>query len=258
MKKQVISYSGGNGSAASVLLAHEHGLDYEVFFCDTLIEDEDLYRFNADLEKVIGKPINVLCDGRTPWDVFEDSRYIGNTRVAQCSRVLKTDLMRTTLKSLWRDDEYRLILGMAFGEIDRIERAQVNWNPVEVGSLLVDYKVNTRPEIEAVLARHGLKTPRLYEKGFPHNNCGGFCVRAGLKQFATLLEVFPERYAQHEARMVQAMEKIGPTARPFLRKQIDGVTHYLTLKEFREAYQAGTIRVDPYDFGGCACFVDED
>jgi hypothetical protein len=57
--------------------------------------------------------------------------------------------------------------------------------------------------------------------------------------------------------MNSAMDKIGPTARPFLRKTIDSKTEYLTLDSFREKYLAGDLDISPYDFGGCGCFSDD-
>ena len=72
-----ISFSGGMGSAVSALVAYENGLDFNLIFADTLIEDEDLYRFNQDVAKAVGKEIIQLTDGRTPWDVYIDKRWIG-------------------------------------------------------------------------------------------------------------------------------------------------------------------------------------
>lgn len=250
-----ISFSGGLGSAVSALIAHREGLPFRLLFADTLIEDEDLYRFNADVAAAVGQPIIRLADGRTPWGVFRDKRFIGNSRTAHCSQFLKTELVRSWLASHTHIGE-ELVLGMDWSEQDRIERAAINWAPRPVVSLLNAYKVG-RPAYEKWLTDYGLRKPRLYDMGFPHNNCGGFCVRAGLKQFATLLEAMPDRYAYHEEEMERVIAAVGPTARPFLRDRRGGKTRYLTLKQFREEYQAGTLEVDPYDFGGCACFVDE-
>lgn len=66
-KKYWISASGGLGSAISCILAHEFGLDYEMIFADTLIEDEDLYRFIWEISMKLNKPLIYLKDGRTPW-----------------------------------------------------------------------------------------------------------------------------------------------------------------------------------------------
>lgn len=92
-----ISFSGGMGSAVSAFIAHERGLDFNLIFADTLIEDEDLYRFNKDVAAAVGKEIITLTDGRTPWDVYIDKRWIGNSRTAHCSTELKTKQVKRWL-----------------------------------------------------------------------------------------------------------------------------------------------------------------
>lgn len=87
---------------------------------------------------------------------------------------------------------------------------------------------------------------------------GGFCCKAGLVQFERLYRTNPERYAYHEAKMEQALAEIGPTAKPFLRKVENGVTHYLTLKQLREQLDAGTAELPMFDDSGCGCFTDGD
>lgn len=118
-----ISFSGGLGSGISALVAHEKGLDFNLIFADTLIEDEDLYRFNNDIAKAVGKEIITLTDGRTPWDVYIDKRWIGNTRTAHCSTELKTKPVMKWLEENAAPDD-PLVLGMDMSELDRIERAQ--------------------------------------------------------------------------------------------------------------------------------------
>lgn len=253
--KYWISTSGGLGSAISCLIAFERGLDFEMIFADTLIEDEDLYRFIWEISLKINKPLIYLRDGRTPWQVFVDKRFIGNSRTAHCSQILKTNMVRNYLdKHAELGDQ--LVLGMDLSELDRIERAQKNWSPRPVMSLLNELKC-WRPQWDDILARWNIKKPRLYDYGFPHNNCGGMCVRAGLKQFATLLANFRDRYMWHEEQQEIAMAAIGPTAKPFLKKRIHGQDFYMTMRDFRLFLEAGIIEVDPYDYAGCACFVDE-
>lgn len=258
--KHIISFSGGLGSAVSAILAWENNLDFEMIFADTLIEDEDLYRFNQDIENLIGKSIIVLTDGRDPWEVYEDKRWIGNSRTAHCSQELKTKQVKEYLQNKYKKQgiyiNICLNLGMGTSELDRIERAEEQWRPLPVKSLLREYRIfpSNYPDI---IKKYNIDIPRLYTYGFPHNNCGGFCCRAGLKQFATLLEVFPDRFMWHENRMEKAMNKIGSTAKPFLKRVINGEVEYLTLKRFRELYEAGDIEISPYDYGGCGCFVDE-
>jgi hypothetical protein len=255
--KHLISFSGGIGSTISAIVAHENNLDYELIFCDTLIEDEDLYRFNIDVANTLKKEIIVLKDGRTPWDVFVDRKYIGNDRLAHCSQELKKDQFEKYLNT--RNDispeNCFIVLGMSYDEKERIDKAKKHWLPYKVKSLSIEYKVY-RNTWQDLLLKYKLQRPRLYDYGFPHNNCGGFCVKAGQKQFLTLLQTNPERYKFHEEKELETIEIIGPTARPFLSIYRDGKKSFITLKEFRELVEQGKITVNPFDYSGCGCFTD--
>lgn len=292
----VISFSGGLGSAVSTLAAHEKGLPFQAVFADTLVEDDDLYRFMVDVmmtvqgeaggaahrilqawvntlpplkEKrrrkvwleMIGRMLEVavprfhyLQDGRTPWDVFVDKRWVGNTRTAHCSDALKTEHV-----ARWCEDnvapEDPLVLGMDWSELDRIERAAAKWAPRPVVSLLNELRVE-RPEYDLILNRYGIAKPRLYGWGFSHNNCAGGCVKAGLKQWAQLWKMNPEAFRYFEQELNDTMVAIGDTAKPFLRKTENKVLHYITLTELRERLEAGTIKVPEFDAEGCGCFTD--
>ena len=106
------------------------------------------------------------------------------------------------------------------------------------------------------LAAHGIRPPRLYELSFPHNNCGGFCVRAGQAQFRKLLEVFPDRYRQHEAEEADLRAYLDKDV-AILRDRRGGQTKPLTLRDFRARLEGGEA-CDAFDWGGCGCFVSDD
>lgn len=292
-----ISMSGGMGSAISALVAAEADLDFQMIFADTLVEDDDLYRFLIDVVcqvrgerpssghsilyamtqaipplkkmqqrrkylKVLSKMAMVavpgftwLIDGRTPWDTYVDKKWIGNTRTAHCSTLLKNEPVRQHLQANSPDTD-PLVLGMDWSEQDRIERAQANWHPRPVTSLLNKFKI-ARGEYDLIINRYGIAKPRLYSMGFSHNNCGGYCCKAGLKQFKTLLNQRPEVFDYHALAMDWAMGQIGDTAKPFLRKTVAGEINYITLNEFRDMVQEGEIEVPEFDAEGCGCFIDE-
>ena len=237
----------------TALAAHEAGLHFNLIFADTLIEDGDLYRFLDDIEGHTGVKITRLKDGRTPWEVFRDRKYIGNTRTAHCSTELKTKPIRAYLDEHAPIDE-PLVLGMDWSELDRIHRAAKNWAPRPVISLLNELNIS-RPHWAGFLERANIKIPRLYGLGFEHNNCGGFCVKAGKKQFAKLRRHFPERYQYHADKMDETMRAIGPTARPFLRDNVGGETTYQTLAEFADDLDQGA-ELPLFDHAGCGCFTD--
>jgi hypothetical protein len=227
-------------------------MDYEMFFADTLIEDDDLYRFNADVSKYLNKPFHHLVDGRTPWEVFADRKYMGNSRLAHCSDELKTKQVMAALEGKPHD----LILGLYLDERDRLDRAAKKWSPRTVRSLLIEQKWTPR-DVRALFSDIGIAEPRLYGLGFPHNNCGGMCVRAGQAQFASLLHHFPERYKAHERAQLKAMKAIGPTAGGFIRVTKNKTTEYLTMREFRLRVERGELSPNTYEFGGCGCFIDD-
>jgi hypothetical protein len=246
----IISFSGGIGSAVSAIIARNLHINFELVFADTLIEDEDLYRFIIEVSDYLKKPIHWLKDGRNPWEVFADKKYIGNSRTAHCSKILKTNQVK-----LWAEKHANisdpLVLGMYGDEMERLGSAQVNWHPRPVISLLA--LTRTTPiKADRLLRETGIKKPRLYDMGFPHNNCGGFCVRAGQGQFATLLKAFPDRYKYHEKQNIETEAKIKRAA-GFIRVQ----ENYLNMRDFREKVESGEISPKIYEMGGCGCFVDD-
>jgi hypothetical protein len=84
----------------------------------------------------------------------------------------------------------------------------------------------------AELRRRGLTPPRLYDLGYEHNNCGGFCFKAGQRQFAHLLRQDRPRYLYHEGKEQEMREYLGKDI-SILRDRRGGVTRPMTLRAFR-------------------------
>jgi len=78
MTLQVVQYSGGIGSwAATQRVIAEHGTaDLVLLVADTRVEDPDLWRFVHDSTVAIGVAPTVVADGRTPFEVFRDQRFL--------------------------------------------------------------------------------------------------------------------------------------------------------------------------------------
>ena len=78
MTTHVVQYSGGIGSwAAAHRVIAEHGTRSLVLLvADTRIEDPDLWRFVHDSSVHIGVEPTVVADGRTPFEVFRDQRFL--------------------------------------------------------------------------------------------------------------------------------------------------------------------------------------
>ena len=80
--RTAVNFSGGAASyVAAKLILDELGHDgVALVFADTLIEDEDLYRFLGDAERRLNHPVIRISEGRDPWSVFFAERMMGNSR----------------------------------------------------------------------------------------------------------------------------------------------------------------------------------
>lgn len=118
----VVMWSGGITSWATARhVIAEHGTaSVTLLFADTLIEDGDLYAFNAAAGAKLGAPITRVADGRTPWQVFEDKRWLGNTRIAQCSWELKQLVCAQWLADNADPASTTIYLGIDWSETHRI------------------------------------------------------------------------------------------------------------------------------------------
>lgn len=257
--QHVVMYSGGIGSwAAAKRVVQQAGADNMVLlWADTKIEDEDLYRFLDETVREMGVKLVRLADGRTPWQVFRDERYIGNSRVDPCSKILKRRLCFRWLEQHCTPEETVVYLGIDWTEIHRYERAIPYWQPWTIRAPMCEEPYWTKADMFALLRQTGIKPPRLYDLGFHHNNCGGFCVKAGQAQFQLLLRTMSERYAEHERQEEEMRQYLGKNV-AILRRTIKGKTTPLTLRQLRietEARGDGSPSMEE-EWGGCGCFVD--
>lgn len=258
---RVVMFSGGVGSwAAARRVADAHGAaEMTLLFCDTLMEDEDLYRFLDDAAADIGAPLVRLADGRTPWQVFEDERFLGNSRIDPCSKILKRQIADRWLTENCDSARTTIYVGIDWTEAHRFDRLRERrsaqgWTyeaPLTAAPYL------SKQGMLAQLRAAGIEPPRLYAMGFAHNNCGGFCCKAGQGHFANLLRVMPERYAEHESREERMRDMLNRDVSMMTDRSGDGKKKPLTMRALRKRIESnGTV--DREDIGGCGCFVDDD
>ena len=260
MINHIVQFSGGVCSffAAKRVVEKFGTAETVLLFADTKMEDEDLYRFIDEGAAYLKCPLVRIADGRTPWEVFKDERFLGNTRVDPCSKILKRELL-----DAWCDKHAPKAIryfGLDWTEDDRFTRLQnrmeakgvpkeqiqapmIQWRP------LVD-----KPDMLGMLEQLGIKVPRLYTMGAAHNNCGMFCIKSGQAQFRLLLKTMPERDAFHEAKEEELRAYLGKDV-SILRDRRGGTLKPLTLREFRKRIECGGDH-DKHDWGGCGCAID--
>jgi hypothetical protein len=255
--RYIVNSSGGLTSFEALRRAlAQHGKEnVHAIFADTMIEDEDLYRFLDDQERYFGIKIERVRDGRTPFQVMKDERCIKLPKfdMAPCSKILKHRTIDRYLEANYAPGTYTRVFGMDWTEMHRVKHLTASLAPQPVWFPLIEKPYVDKCHIAAELERIGIKVPRLYEMGFTHNNCGGGCVKAGQAHWANLYYTMPERYAVWEAHE-QAMQVHLKKEVTILREQIDGEMHTLSLKDFRERLESGGS-YDKDDWGGCGCFA---
>jgi hypothetical protein len=126
--------------------------------------------------------------------VAEQKVIIPNERRAPCSHELKIMPFRRYITQLPRP--LTMMLGMDWKEQHRLEAPRKAY---EALGYQVDYPLmwkpwELRPYQDVIREEWGIEPPRLYAMGFPHNNCGGRCIKQGVKEWLRLRYHFPERF----------------------------------------------------------------
>ena len=253
----IVSYSGGAASwaAAKIVVDDIATADDKVtlLFADTLIEDQDTYRFLEQGAEVLGLTVTKIADGRTPFEVFRDERFLGNTMADPCSKILKRRLLDRWAADAAREGPVTCVVGLDWTEIDRFERHRAKV-PVHCIAPLIDRKI-TKAQVHRMVRDAGLPRQRLYEMGMQHANCGGGCVKQGQTGFAQLYRAMPGRFAYWEEQEQEIREYLGRDV-SILRDRRGNQTRRLTLRELRERIESQPELIPSHDWGGCGCAID--
>lgn len=253
--KHIISYSGGLASFFEAKLSiKKYGKEnVELVFCDTKSEDDDLYRFIKDTETYLGKKVIILKDGRDIWECAFQDNFLYNSRVANCTVYLKMKLFNNYIKQYDQDDIV-VHIGFDFTETHRFERSQKHYK-CKIESLIMDTQL-TKYDMRKQLTKYNIELPFLYRLGFSHNNCGGFCFKAGIGHFKQLYDKLPERYEYHMNKEQELINKIGKDV-SILKRVRNGKKINLTLKDLKKEFEENKQLsfMEEFDFGGCNCFI---
>lgn len=297
-----VSGGVGSYSAARRFV-DQHGSDrLELLFTDTLCEDQDAYRFLiagaanlfgialpdgflpniedfpawedrvvfkafvADLARrtaAIIPKLHWLIDGRDVWDIYEQERFLGNSRVDPCSKLLKRQTADKWLSNNCDPASTLILVGIDYEEVERFEGnaktgqlgikarwAKSGWR---VEAPLCERPLLSWLDRRARLISEGLWLPRLNEIGFAHNNCGGFCCKGGQGHWKKVLTEFPERYAYAERREEEIRAMLGDVSMLTDRRGGEGKKP-LTLKALR-ARELDAAEAS--DMGACGCFFGD-
>lgn len=253
----IVNFSGGLCSFfAAKRVIEKNGIqNVHLAFADTLIEDEDLYAFNRAAEDILGVKITRLSEGLEPWELFEKQGIIGNSKYPICSVYLKREPLDAFHRMNFLEFDTTLYLGFDWTEEHRLNdlrREKPTWR---IEAPMTEEPIWDKCRMMAEAEKLGLPKCKLYELGFPHNNCGGFCVRAGISHFVHLYRVLPERFLYHEGKEQTCMERLRARGiEPFsiLKDRRGGTTKMLTMRMLRTRIEAGE-KFPRDEWGGCGC-----
>lgn len=255
--RHVVDFSGGVCSFwAAKRVVERHGrVGVVLLFADVLIEDPDLYRFSADVAEHLGVPITRISKELTPWQLFAKQGMIGNSRAPLCSIMLKREPLDEWHRANCLEFTTTLHFGIDWTEEHRLRDLRKRYPTWRCEAPMCEEPLWDKCRMLTELEALGIKAPALYKFGFPHNNCGGFCVKAGQAQFALLLRTHPERYAMHEAEEEKLRAQLGDFS---VMKDRRGKTQKpLPMRVLRERIAAGES-FDREDWGGCGCALDSE
>lgn len=237
MTQHIVQYSGGIGSwAAAMRVAEQHGVEnMTLLIADSGAEDPDLWRYVDETSRHFGIEPVVVADGRNPWQVFRDVRFLGNSRLAPCSIQLKVNPCRRWIEANADPDDTVLYVGFDHTEQRRIPGTLRGWAPWRVEFPMCSEPFLTKEQMLQWSREIGIEPPRLY-RWAEHNNCAGQCVRAGHRHWAKLLENAPLKYAEAERREQEIRAELGKDV-AILRERRGGTSRPLTLAEHRRRLQ---------------------
>ena len=204
-----------------------------------------------------------IQEGRTPWEVFTDLRYLGNSRIDPCSRVLKREVADAWLTANCDRAHTTIHVGIDWSEKHRFEgvgskkglrrrKAEQGWT---YHAPLCEAPFISKDQMFLELDAAGIRRPRLYDLGAAHNNCGGGCIKQGQAGFALLLKKDPAMYRIWMEGEEKLREHLGKNV-TILRDRSGGKVTPLPLREFINRVQCDAF--DKTEFGGCGCFIDAD
>lgn len=251
----VVQFSGGIGSwATAKLVAQRHGTaDMLLLFADTMIEHPDTYAFLEEAAANVGAPLVKIADGRTPFQVFRDERFLGNSRADPCSKILKRQLLDRWQAKTCDPEQTTLYFGIHWSERDRFEAIKQRKAPWRCEAPLCEPPFIPYGEMHAWAKREGLRRQFLYEIGMPHANCGGGCVKMGQGGWVVAYHRNRETFDRWEAEEDSLRELLGDVS--MMKDRRGGETKTFTLRELRHRIESGDETIDLFDMGACGCFA---
>lgn len=262
MPKTIIASLGGGFTSSALMprvLLEQYDKD-QIHFINCVLPNEhpDMWRLFDAVEEELGIEITYIAyhpenkwqyvkkEDRTnkdllytPFDIFFEVAFMGNSRNDPCSRMLKRETILNYVTHNFNPDDTEIAVGIHAEELERAVAIRRNWENngwTIIFPIIENDHLTREQEIERMREWYGVSLD-LYEKNFEHNNCAGACVKAGQRQWAQLWYHYPEVYMEWEnleSRWNDRFAEQYGREYTILRITRNGKRHYISLREFRE------------------------
>lgn len=181
-------FSAGVSSAVATWLIKDK-ID-RVIYIDIEDQHDDTPRFLSDCENWIGQGFEKLSSPyKSVENVIKQFRYINGVAGAKCTQVLKKRV-REEWELEHRGEDISYVWGYDLDEKHRIERIIERYPNFNHIFPLAEHNLK-KQDAHAILARHEIKRPKMYDLGYQNNNCIG-CVKGGMGYWNRIRKDFPD------------------------------------------------------------------
>lgn len=196
-ERKVVWYSCGVSSFIAGLLTSNLK---EAEWIRIMLPDEeaDSERFLKDCEEYVGINIKTIQDKdkRSVNDIIRKKRFLNSPHGGPCTGPLKRQV-----RIEWEKDNINLdeeivtyVWGFDKEEQHRADRMVEAFPEFKHEFPLIDAGL-TKADCHGILKELGIKRPRMYDLGFPNNNCI-MCLKAGMGTMNFTRKNFPEAFEE--------------------------------------------------------------
>jgi len=186
-------FSAGVSSAVATKLALQNN-DLKIIYIDIDDQHEDSIRFIRDCEKWLGQSIEILKSKYKSVDnVCKTFQFINSAYGAKCTSILKK-----RVRQEWeiQNKPITYIWGMDCSKREKMRSARLIESMPEFKHRFPLIEKNlSKEDAHGILKKAGIKRPKMYELGYPNNNCVG-CIKGGIGYWNKIRKDFPEVFKQ--------------------------------------------------------------
>jgi len=187
----LVWFSCGASSAIATKIIVDSGLECRIIYCDPGGEHEDNIRFLHDVEKWVGRKIEIHKNEKYKdhFDVIEKTGYLVSAYGARCT----TELKKKIRFKIQHIDDLQ-VYGFTLEEKHRADKFQERNEFIKCQWPLIDQGL-TKQDCLGIIWKAGIKLPVMYDLGYNHNNCIG-CVKGGAGYWNKIRNDFPDHFSR--------------------------------------------------------------